>query len=284
MKIKDLETRGVEIEKLLRGEDQNIEQLNETSLSKIGSSDEELLKDLLDIWRNITQLKRRDEELIIRQQELQLEHRHAQLKEELSIRLSCSSEFKKDLTLGKMLNKTFFNFPELDKSAQDIAAEGAILTEMLELVAKRAALRPSENQTGQSSLQSENVSLPVLPPQTTINPLLQHQLNMKPSTSSSYNYQRNPNRNSSSSSQASNQKELDVSSDLFEGTDSFYLRTNLSILHDCEVLLERYENSLKFSTISCTKSSKRDLTLLIFQFIFLYIAVISYSFYCTEKA
>lgn len=152
---------------------------------------------------------------------------------------------------------------------------------MLELVAKRAALRP-ENQTGQSSLQSENVSLPVLPPQTTINPLLQHQLNMKASTSSSYNYQRNPNRNSSSSSQASNQKELDVSSDLFDGTDSFYLRTNLSILHDCEVLLERYENQLKLSTISCTKSSKRDLTLLIFQFIFLYIAVISYSFYCTE--
>jgi hypothetical protein len=93
LKIRDLETRGVEIEKLLRGEDQNIEQLNETSLSHIGSSDEELLKELLDIWRNITQLKRRDEELIIRQQELQLEHRHAQLKEELSIRLSCSSKF-----------------------------------------------------------------------------------------------------------------------------------------------------------------------------------------------
>ena len=92
LKIKDLETRGVEIEKLLRGEGQNIEQLNETSLSNIGSSDEEYLKALLDIWRHITQLKRRDEELIIRQQELQLEHRHAQLKEELSIRLSCSSK------------------------------------------------------------------------------------------------------------------------------------------------------------------------------------------------
>lgn len=93
MKIKDLETRGVEIEKYLRGEGQNIEQLNESSLSQIGASDEELLKELLDIWRSITQLKKRDEELIIRQQELQLEHRHAQLKEELSIRLSCSSKF-----------------------------------------------------------------------------------------------------------------------------------------------------------------------------------------------
>jgi hypothetical protein len=155
---------------------------------------------------------------------------------------------------------------------------------MLELVAKRAALRPSENPTGQSSLQSENVSLPLLPPQTTINPLLQHQLNMKrgePSTS--FNYQRNPNRNSSSS-QASNQKELDVSSDLFEGTDCFYLRTNLSILHDCEVLLEQYESQFKSSpTLPCTKPSNRDLILLIFQFLFLYIAVISYSFYYTEK-
>lgn len=92
LKIKDLETRGVELEKMLRGEGQNIEQLNESSLSSIGSSDEDLLKELLDIWRNITQYKKRDEELIIRQQELQLEHRHAQLKEELSVRLSCSSE------------------------------------------------------------------------------------------------------------------------------------------------------------------------------------------------
>jgi hypothetical protein len=81
-----LETKGVEIEKMLRGEGQNLEELN------IGSSDEDMLKDLLEIWRNITQLKKRDEELIIRQQELQLEHRHAQLKEELSVRLSCSSE------------------------------------------------------------------------------------------------------------------------------------------------------------------------------------------------
>lgn len=92
MKIKDLETRGVEIEKLLRGEGQNLDQLSETKLSHIGSSDEDLLKELLEIWRNITQLKKRDEELTIRQQELQLEHRHAQLKEELSMRLSCSSK------------------------------------------------------------------------------------------------------------------------------------------------------------------------------------------------
>lgn len=92
LRIKDFETHGVELEKMLRGEGKKMEQLNESSLSSIGSSDEDLLKELLVIWQNITQLKKRDEELIIRQQELQLEHRHAQLKEELSVRLSCSSK------------------------------------------------------------------------------------------------------------------------------------------------------------------------------------------------
>lgn len=39
----------------------------------------------------------------------------------------------------------FFRFRlELDKSSSDVAAEGAILNEMLEIVAKRAALRPSD--------------------------------------------------------------------------------------------------------------------------------------------
>lgn len=38
--------------------------------------------------------RKRDEELGIRQQELQLEHRHAQLKEELNLRLSCNSKLE----------------------------------------------------------------------------------------------------------------------------------------------------------------------------------------------
>ncbi|XP_046803698.1 F-actin-monooxygenase Mical isoform X3 [Lucilia cuprina] len=120
VQLKELETRGVLIEKALRGEEQNYD--NPDSTTNVGSSDEKLLKELLEIWRNITQLKKRDEELGIRQKELQLEHRHAQLKEELNLRLSCS---------------------KLDKSSADVAAEGAILNEMLEIVAKRAALRPS---------------------------------------------------------------------------------------------------------------------------------------------
>jgi hypothetical protein len=111
VQIKELETRGVEIEKALRGEGQDFEAMNNSSLSQIGRSDEVLLKELLEIWRHITQLKKRDEELSIRQQELQLEHRHAELKEELHMRLSCS---------------------KLDKSGADVAIEGAILNEMLE--------------------------------------------------------------------------------------------------------------------------------------------------------
>ncbi|XP_059612918.1 F-actin-monooxygenase Mical isoform X2 [Phlebotomus argentipes] len=121
VQIKELEARGVIIEKVLRGEGSFGEYFNVNDPS--GTSDEKYLKELLEIWRNITQLKKRDQELGIREQELKLEHRHAQLKEQLNMRLSCS---------------------KLDKSSADVAAEGAILNEMLEIVAKRAALRPTD--------------------------------------------------------------------------------------------------------------------------------------------
>ncbi|XP_017483738.1 PREDICTED: protein-methionine sulfoxide oxidase Mical isoform X5 [Rhagoletis zephyria] len=121
VQLRELEARGVLIEKALRGEGETHVSNFETT-TNIGSNDEKLLKELLEIWRKIKQLKKRDEELGIRQQELQLEHRHAQLKEELNLRLSCN---------------------KLDKSSADVAAEGAILNEMLEIVAKRAALRPT---------------------------------------------------------------------------------------------------------------------------------------------
>ncbi|KAL5285067.1 Mical family protein [Megaselia abdita] len=115
VELKDLEARGVYIEKKIRGE---MEEGADSNLA----CDEKLLKELFDIWASITNLKKRDEELTIRQHELKLEHRHAQLKDELNMRLSS----------GK-----------LEKSSTDVAAEGAILNEMLEIVAKRAALRPS---------------------------------------------------------------------------------------------------------------------------------------------
>ncbi|ETN64349.1 hypothetical protein AND_003912 [Anopheles darlingi] len=131
VKIEDLEARGVEIEKELRGEGDALKQTLTTSSHGGGANDEDLVKEWLEIMRNITQLKVRDDELSIRQRELQLEHRHAELKEELNMRLS---------------------FGKLDKNSSDVAAEGAILNEMLEIVTKRQALRPSlEPSTGSAT-------------------------------------------------------------------------------------------------------------------------------------
>ncbi|XP_032595831.1 F-actin-monooxygenase Mical isoform X2 [Drosophila grimshawi] len=132
VQLKELEARGVLIEKALRGEAHNYENLDATK-----DNDEKLLKELLEIWRNITALKKRDEELTIRQQELQLEYRHAQLKEELNLRLSCN---------------------KLDKNYADVAAEGAILNEMLEIVAKRAALRPTASQVDLTAASAASTS------------------------------------------------------------------------------------------------------------------------------
>lgn len=87
VKIRDLELRGVEIEKALRGE--------AGVGGKANPNDQELLKELFEIWRQITKLKKHDEELVIRQKELQLEHRHAQLKEQLELRLSCNSKYRR---------------------------------------------------------------------------------------------------------------------------------------------------------------------------------------------
>lgn len=135
VKIKDLETRGVEIEKELRGESESLEK----NIENLGANDEGLVKEWLELMRSITRLKVRDEELSIRQQELQLEHRHAQLKEELNMRLSCS---------------------KLDKNSSDVAAEGAILNEMLEIVAKRQALRPSLDAAAAAAAASVGAALP----------------------------------------------------------------------------------------------------------------------------
>lgn len=94
VEVRDLETRGVEIEKELRGENSRDQAVPEAGgrPSASGATDRVLLEELFEIWRKITQLKKRDEELNIRQQELQLEHRHAQLKEQLDLRLSCNSK------------------------------------------------------------------------------------------------------------------------------------------------------------------------------------------------
>lgn len=179
----------------------------------------------------------------------------------------------------------------MDKSAQDVAAEGAILNEMLDIVAKRAALRPSE-QSGPSDSISPPVSLPVLPPQTTINPLQQY-------AARSSRYQINngiayvSNRHKHTFSSQSHNQEHDVSDDdfLFDGTENYYLCTNLSLLHDCEQMLELYEQQHKFikssapPTIPTTpqnniiaQRSNAHLVLVIVEFLVLYFGILYYSF------
>lgn len=78
VKGKELELRGVSIEKALRGE----------GGSKENSRDEtELLKEWFDLMRDITELRRYERELNVRAQELELEDRHARLQHELRERL-----------------------------------------------------------------------------------------------------------------------------------------------------------------------------------------------------
>jgi hypothetical protein len=166
------------------------------------------------------------------------------------------------------------HFLELDKSAQDVAAEGAILSEMLEIVAKRAALRPSEPST---SFQSEPVSLPVLPPQTTINPLLQQ---FHAQSNQRYQPMMSARNVHTFSSQSHNQ-EHEVSF-LFDASEHFSLRTNLSLLHDCEVFLEEFEsqNTTIVASVTRQKTFKFNahVLLVILEFLVLYIGVLYYSF------
>lgn len=142
---------------------------------------------------------------------------------------------------------------------------------MLEIVAKRAALRPAEPT---SSLQSEPVSLPVLPPQTTINPLLHaHSSQRFPPML--------PSRNVHTFSSQSHNQEHEVSSDddfMFDGTESYYLRTTLSLLHDCEVLMEQFESQYMIIAPKRQFKLSAHMILVIIEFLVLYIGVLYYSF------
>lgn len=77
VKAKELEEKGVIIEKALRGE----------GSSKENSRDEaELLKEWFDLLRDITDLRRYEKELNVRAQELELEDRYARLQHEIKER------------------------------------------------------------------------------------------------------------------------------------------------------------------------------------------------------
>lgn len=59
------------------------------------------------------------------------------------------------------------SFVEIDKSSADVAAEGAILNEMLEIVKKRAALRPSDTMVGSDGYEVSDGCSPSTTPHST---------------------------------------------------------------------------------------------------------------------
>ncbi|XP_063986319.1 F-actin-monooxygenase MICAL3 isoform X6 [Diachasmimorpha longicaudata] len=108
VKQRDLESRGVIVEKALNGE-------GECS----GREETDLLREFFDLMRERTELRRYEKELLVRAQEVQLEDRHERLEQELRERLADDDK---------------------NKTNDDVKKEGEILTEMLEIVAKRDSL------------------------------------------------------------------------------------------------------------------------------------------------
>ncbi|KAJ9597110.1 hypothetical protein L9F63_027001, partial [Diploptera punctata] len=82
VKQRELERRGVSVEKSLRGEGRHL--LEKTD----GKEESELLREWFDLMRERTELRRYERELMVRAQEMELEDRHARLQQELRDRMS----------------------------------------------------------------------------------------------------------------------------------------------------------------------------------------------------
>ncbi|KAF7988560.1 hypothetical protein HCN44_001133 [Aphidius gifuensis] len=108
VKQRDLEYRGVSVEKALRGEGEYT-----------GKNENQLFGEWFDLMKERTDLRRLEKELLVRAQEVQLEDRHERLEHELRERLADD---------------------DTKKTSEDVKKEGEILTEMLEIVAKRDSL------------------------------------------------------------------------------------------------------------------------------------------------
>ncbi|XP_014469225.1 PREDICTED: protein-methionine sulfoxide oxidase Mical isoform X2 [Dinoponera quadriceps] len=108
VKQKELENRGVSVEKALRGEGDSFDR-----------DEADLLREWFNLMKERTELRRYEKELLVRAQEVQLEDRHERLQQELRERLADDDD---------------------KKTSDDVKKEGEILTEMLEIVAKRDSL------------------------------------------------------------------------------------------------------------------------------------------------
>ncbi|CAK9797217.1 [F-actin]-monooxygenase MICAL3 [Anthophora quadrimaculata] len=108
VKQRELESRGVSVEKALRGEGECSDR-----------EEADLLREWFDLMKERTELRRYEKELLVRAQEVQLEDRHERLQQELRERLADDDN---------------------TKTSADVKKEGEILTEMLEIVARRDSL------------------------------------------------------------------------------------------------------------------------------------------------
>uniref|UniRef100_A0A8D9F132 Protein-methionine sulfoxide oxidase MICAL3 n=1 Tax=Cacopsylla melanoneura TaxID=428564 RepID=A0A8D9F132_9HEMI len=105
VKQRELEARGVEVEKLVRGEDTDV----------LCGDESTLLQRWYDLMRERSELRRLERELSVRAQEIDLEERHARLQHELKERMD----------------------REENKTEEDVAIEGRIIQEMLDIVQQR---------------------------------------------------------------------------------------------------------------------------------------------------
>lgn len=182
----------------------------------------------------------------------------------------------------------------MDKSGADVAIEGAILSEMLEIVAKRAALRPADANAYETPYTP--VSLPILPPNTTQNPLQQYttannsnggQVASIPSSTSStltnrYMKQHPYPGSGYNSRQRSQYKNEDVSE--FSDEFSSVLSSTYSLMHDYYELMEKHKEqnpefpheSVNDTINSCSICAQSVLVL--FQFVLLYACILYYGF------
>ncbi|CAH1389567.1 unnamed protein product [Nezara viridula] len=110
VKQKELEAKGVAVEKALRGEE-----------TGVNGSESELLGEWLRLMRERSEARSKEKQLVIRGQEIELEHRHARLQAQLSELMAAS--------------------PEGTKTNEEVALEGRILREMLEIVERRNSLQ-----------------------------------------------------------------------------------------------------------------------------------------------
>ncbi|XP_046461046.1 F-actin-monooxygenase MICAL3-like isoform X11 [Daphnia pulex] len=125
VKQKELEDQGVRLERTLRGEEGGVS----------GRDESALMQEWFQLVHEKNALSRYEQELMVRARELELEDRHARLQMELKDRMSLDDweddVFIADGSLG----------PETVKSPADVDKEGAILSEMLEIVEQKDSLR-----------------------------------------------------------------------------------------------------------------------------------------------